>query len=214
MSHTFIPTKACRAWRTGGAQAEHRRSTGTARADRTGSNWIELDRTGSNCWQPCSLLSLFLRVFLLLFLRVCACTALLSSLSVSACVSASVSACVCVYKAYTEACACMLLLVSAMLDACVAPCVCVCVYSTKCVESAVGTGFCGAFLACLTAAGQPHFTFNSFFSLHRDSRPFTFNSFCSLHRDSSESGRVAAWQEAPCASAWPTHARKARLAPV
>ena len=49
----------------------------------------------------------------------------------------------------------MLLLVSAMLDACVAPCVCVCVYSTKCVESAVGTGFCGAFLACLTAAGQP-----------------------------------------------------------
>ena len=112
---------------------------------------IELDRTGSNCWQPCSLLSLFLRVFLLLFLRVCACTALLSSLSVSACVSASVSACVCVYKAYTEACACMLLLVSAMLDACV----CVCVYSTKCVESAVGTGFCGAFLACLTAAGQP-----------------------------------------------------------
>ena len=67
------------------------------------------------------------------------------------------------------------------------------------------------------AAGQPHFTFNSFnsfCSLHRDSRPFTFNSFCSLHRDSSESGRVAAWQEAPCASAWPTHARKARLAPV
>ena len=101
------------------------RSTGTARADRTGSNWIEL------------------------------LAALLSSLSVSACVSASVSACVCVYKAYTEACACMLLLVSAMLDACVAPCVCVCVYSTKCVESAVGTGFCGAFLACLTAAGQP-----------------------------------------------------------
>ena len=34
-------------------------------------------------------------------------------------------------------------------------CVCVCVYSTKCVESAVGTGFCGAFLACLTAAGLP-----------------------------------------------------------
>ena len=41
--------------------------TGTARADRTGSNWIEL------------------------------LAALLSSLSVSACVSASVSACVCVY---------------------------------------------------------------------------------------------------------------------
>ena len=35
MSHTFIPTKACRAWRTGGAQAEHRHGAG-------GSNWIEL----------------------------------------------------------------------------------------------------------------------------------------------------------------------------
>ena len=59
------------------------------------------------------------------------------------------------YRTVSVSCACMLLLVSAMLDACVAPCVCVCVYSTKCVESAVGTGFCGAFLACLTAAGQP-----------------------------------------------------------
>ena len=113
----------------------HGRSTGGAQARR---GRIELDRTGSNCWQPCSLLSLFLRVFLLLFLRVCACTALLSSLSVSACVSASVSACVCVYKAYTEACACMLLLVSAMLDACV--CVCACTVQSV-LKAPWGLGF-------------------------------------------------------------------------
>ena len=114
-----------------GRRVSHRHGAG-------GSNWIELDRTGSNCWQPCSLLSLFLRVFLLLFLRVCACTALLSSLSVSACVSASVSACVCVYKAYTEACACMLLLVSAMLDACV--CVCACTVQSV-LKAPWGLGF-------------------------------------------------------------------------
>ena len=40
-----------------GARAEHGRSTGGAQARR---GRIELDRTGSNCWQPCSLRSLFL----------------------------------------------------------------------------------------------------------------------------------------------------------
>ena len=41
-----------------------------------------------------------------------------------------------------------------------------CVYAAaKRVESAVGTGFCGAFLACLTAAGQPQASRTSLLTL-------------------------------------------------
>ena len=80
-----------------GRRVSHRHGAGGSNwieLDRTGSNWIELDRTVGSlalfslcfcvcfcfCFcvcvrvQPCSLRSLFLRVFLLLFLRVCACT--------------------------------------------------------------------------------------------------------------------------------------------
>ena len=63
---------------------------------------------------------------------------------------------------------------------------CVCVYSTKCVESAVGTGFCGAFLACLTAAGQPQASRTSLLTLFPRSTEIPGPSLLTLFARSTE----------------------------